>query len=403
MIVIGGGPAGLMAAEVLAQGGWPVSVYDAMPSVGRKFLIAGKGGLNLTHDETFTRFLSRYGRRRTALEPFLMAFGPVELRAWFRDLGFETFTGSSGKVFPRGMNAGPILTAWLKRLRGLGVRFYPRHRWVGWDAENVLRFDTPKGEITVSAEAMILALGGGSWPHLGSDGSWVPLLQARGVKIAPLEPANCGFDVPWSEYFRERFAGTPVKAVKLHFGAAQRRGEFIITQNGLEGSLIYAFSAQLREAIKTRKRVVIRLDLAPDRSVENLQARLSRGRGSRSLSEHFRRAAGIRGVKFALLREFTPKAALESPVRAAESIKGLAIPLIAPRPLDEAISTAGGVDFAALDENLMLRVLPGTFCAGEMLDWEAPTGGYLLTACFSTGRAAGFGALQMAANNRLSR
>jgi len=392
--VIGGGPAGLMAAETIAGAGVRVTVFDAMPSMGRKFLVAGKGGLNITRDEPFEQFLSRYGARRAALEPFLTAFGPAELRAWFHDLGFETFTGSSGKVFPRGMNAGPVLHAWLERLRVLGVAFLPRHRWRGWTPEGALRFSSPAGETAFRADATVLALGGASWPHLGSDGGWVAVLRERGVPVAPLKPANCGFDVTWSDYFRARFAGEPIKAVRLRFGDFQQRGEFVITGHGVEGSLIYAASARLREEIERHGQAVIHLDLAPDWTLERLRSRLSRERGSRSLPEHYRRTVNIRGVKFALLREFTPKAALESPAQGAEAIKNLAIPLLSPRPLAEAISTAGGVDFAALDENLMLRGLPGVFCAGEMLDWEAPTGGYLLTACFSTGRAAGLGVLR---------
>ena len=292
------------------------------------------------------------------------------------------------------MNAGPVLHAWLERLRALGVRFHLRHRWLGWTPQGELRFAAPEGETRLRAAVTVLALGGGSWPHLGSDGDWTAVLRARGVAVTALKPANCGFDVGWSDYFRARFAGTPLKAVTLRFGDFQQRGELVISEYGVEGGLIYAASARLRDALETRGEAVIHLDLAPDWEVTRLRARLSRGRGKRSLAEHYRRTVNIRGVKFALLREFTPKTALESPSQGAEALKNLKTPLISPRPLAEAISTAGGVDFAALDENLMLRALPGVFCAGEMLDWEAPTGGYLLTACFSTGRAAGLGALR---------
>ncbi len=398
VIVIGGGPAGLMAAEVLIQSGARVHLFDAMPSMGRKFLVAGKGGLNITHSEPLEQFLSRYGNHQTQLKTFLQIFGPKELRAWLHELGFETFVGSSGKVFPKGMKAGPILHDWLERLRRAGVVFCPRHRWLGWGSEGALRFEMPEGEKLVEADAVVLALGGGSWTKLGSDGAWVPLLRERGIPVSTLKPANCGFDVGWSEHFRERFAGQPLKAVTLSFADSAgekfgQRGECIITETGLEGSLIYACSALLRDEIEAQEKAVIQLDLAPDWSQQRLTERLSSQRGSRSISEHLRRAAGIKGVKAGLLWEFVPKETFADPVELAAAIKDLSIPLIAPRPLDEAISSAGGVAFDSLDERLMIRSLPGFFCAGEMLDWEAPTGGYLLTACFSTGRAAGLGVL----------
>jgi len=396
--VIGGGPAGLMAAEVLIQGGVQVDLYEAMPSMGRKFLVAGKGGLNITHAEAFEQFLTRYGSRRPQLELYLSAFGPTELRAWLHELGFDTFEGSSGKVFPQVMKAGPILHAWLERLRKTGVTFQTRHRWLGWDQHEVLRFSTPSGEKHIQAEAVVLALGGGSWARLGSDGGWVEVLEEHAIPITPLKPANCGFNVNWSQHFRGRFAGHPIKTVGLSFRDSQgqdfqQRGEFIITENGVEGSLIYACAALLRDEIETQGQATIHLDLKPDRTQPELTEHLSRPRGSRSISEHLRRTIGLQGVKAGLLREFLSKEVLSDPVILAQAIKALPIPLVSPRPLDEAISTAGGVAFEALDQNLMIHALPGIFCAGEMLDWEAPTGGYLLTACFATGHAAGNGVL----------
>jgi uncharacterized flavoprotein (TIGR03862 family) len=396
--VIGGGPAGLMAAEVLVQGGAQVDLYEAMPSMGRKFLIAGKGGLNISHSEPFEQFLTRYGARRPQLEPYLSAFGPNELCAWLHELGFETFMGTSGKVFPRVMKAGPILHSWLKRLREMGVTFHTRHRWLGWDKNGKVIFNTPEGKKILQAKAVVLGLGGASWARLGSDGAWVDLLKERGIPITPLKPANCGFDVGWSEHFRTHFAGQPLKAIKLTFGDSQeqvfqQRGEFVITEHGVEGSLIYACAALLRDEIETQGQATVYVDLNPDRSHQELTKRLSRPRGSRSNSEHLRKAIGIQGVKAGLLWEFLPKNVFSDPAALTVAIKALPISLVSPRPLDEAISTAGGVAFEALNQNLMIQSLPGVFCAGEMLDWEAPTGGYLLTVCFSTGRAAGLGVL----------
>ena len=396
--VIGGGPAGLMAAEVLVQGGVRVDVYDAMPSVGRKFLVAGKGGLNLTHSESLEQFLNRYGARRPQLEPMLRVFGPEQLRQWAAGLGVETFVGTSNRVFPVGMKTAPILRLWLARLRLAGVTFHQRHKWLGWNADDSLRFETPTGEIAVQADAVILALGGGSWPQTGSTGAWVSPLAGRGVVIAPLKPSNCGFDVAWSEHFRTRFAGAPLKSVMLSFtdskgNSFHQQGEFIVTGTGVEGSLIYTCSALLRNEIEAHGQAVICLDLAPGWTHERLVERLSRPRGSRSIASHLEKSVGIKGVKAGLLWEFVPKADFADPEKLATAIKYLPVPLLATRPLDEAISSAGGVAFKALNEHLMLRLLPGVFCAGEMLDWEAPTGGYLLTACFASGRTAGMGAL----------
>ena len=387
-----------MAAEVLIQGGVKVDLYDGMPSVGRKFLVAGKGGLNLTHSEPREQFLARYGARRPRLEPFLSQFGPDELRHWAAGLGVETFVGTSGRVFPAGMKAAPLLYAWRQRLAASGLTFHPRHKWLGWNADQSLRFDTPEGEKNISAEAVILALGGGSWARLGSTGTWTGFLSERGVEIAPFKPSNCGFDVKWTEHFRTHFDGQPLKSVVITFTNSlgvtfQRQGEFIVTRDGLEGSLIYALSAPIRDEIEAAGSAVLRLDLAPDWTEQRLAGRLALPRGSRSMSSHLEKAVGIKGVKAGLLWEFVAKADFADPHKLAAAIKALPVTLIAPRPLDEAISSAGGVVFEALDERLMLRSLPGVFCAGEMLDWEAPTGGYLLTACLASGRAAGTGVL----------
>jgi uncharacterized flavoprotein (TIGR03862 family) len=396
--IIGGGPAGLMAAEAAVGAGVTVDVYDAMPSAGRKFLLAGKGGLNLTHAEPLDSFLSRYGARRERIAPLLKAFGPDALRAWAKELGAETFVGSSGRVFPAGMKAAPLLRAWLQRLRAAGACFHPRHRWLGWNGDGALRFATRQGERAVKADAVVLALGGGSWPQLGSDGAWLPLLAARSVAVAPLRPANCGFDVAWSEHFRKRFAGTPVKPAIASLagregGAFRLEGEFVVTENGVEGGLIYTLSAPLRDEIAATGAATLHLDLAPGWDLARLMHELSRPRGRRSLSSHIQSRTGLKGVKVGLLRELIPGADFSDSGRLAAAIKALPLKLVAARPLAEAISSAGGVPLEALDQNLMIRALPGIFCAGEMLDWEAPTGGYLLTACFATGRAAGAGAI----------
>ncbi|MBI1174567.1 MAG: TIGR03862 family flavoprotein [Sideroxydans sp.] len=397
--VIGGGPAGLMAAEMLTQHGLQVAVYDAMPSMGRKFLMAGKGGMNITHAEPLDNLLARYGSRRSQLEPLLHAFGPQALRDWMQGLGIESFIGSSGRVFPKEMKAAPLLRAWLHRLRERGVQFHVRHRWCGWNAQGALCFDSPQGAVTMPVQATVLALGGGSWARLGSDGAWLPLLAQRGIATAPLRPANCGFDVAWSSHFRNRHAGEPLKSIAAACtdtsGATrQQRGECMITEYGIEGGLIYALSAALRDVIAhTGHDATLLLDLLPDWTLQRVQIEVSHPRGSRSLASHLQSRLKLKGIKVTLLREVLSAEEMHDAARLAATIKALPLHLVAPRPLDEAISTAGGVMFEALDGKLMLKELPGVFCAGEMLDWEAPTGGYLLSACFASGRAAGLGAL----------
>ena len=396
--IIGGGPAGLMAAEAAIQEGVRVDVYDGMASVGRKFLLAGIGGLNLTHAEPMESFLSRYGTRETVLRPFLAAFGANELREWALGLGIGTFVGSSGRIFPAGQKAAPLLRSWLHRLRQAGVVFHSRHRWQGWNDDGSLRFATPQDIRLAKADAVILALGGASWSRLGSDGTWLPLLSERGVAVAPLRPSNCGFDCQWSDHFCNRFAGQPVKSVTASFTDSEGEehslpGEFVVTATGVEGHLIYALSAAMRDTIAALGVATPRFDLTPGRDFKRLVDDLSKPRGSASMAKHLQRQAGITGVKAGLLRELAYPEDFADPVRLAAAIKSLPLRLNATKPLDESISSAGGVAFEALDGQLMIRTLPGVFCAGEMLDWEAPTGGYLLTACFSTGRAAGLGAL----------
>lgn len=399
--IIGGGPAGLMAAEVLAGAGLRVDLFDAMPSVGRKFLLAGVGGMNITHSEPYPVFVARYGERQPQIDELLQDFDADALRDWIHGLGIETFVGTSGRVFPTDMKAAPLLRAWLKRLREAGVHLHTRHRWLGWNADGSLRVNTPEGERSIHADAVLLALGGGSWPRLGSDGSWVAHLQRIGIPIAPLQPSNCGFDVDaWSPLLREKFAGAPLKNVALGLaGEAQRQGEFVLTATGIEGSLVYALSAGIRQRITRDGSCTVHLDLLPQRSEEALSKALGKPRGSHSMAKHLHRQAGLDGVKAALLRELAPTEHFADPLRLAASIKALPIQLRQPRPLEEAISSAGGVPFEALDEQLMLTALPGTFCAGEMLDWEAPTGGYLLTACLASGRVAGQGIARWLRNN----
>ncbi len=396
--IIGAGPAGLMAAEVLTAAGVPVAVYDAMPSAGRKFLMAGKGGMNITHAEPFDAFIARYAERSAELQPMLQAFNADDLRHWLKQLGIATFVGSSGRVFPLDMKAAPLLRAWLHRLRTVGAVFHMRHRWLGWDAEQRLVFATEQGQQHCRPRAVILALGGASWPQLGSTGAWVSLLAEQGVAIADLQPSNCGFELRWSEFFKQRFNAQPVKTVRLQLVDQQGRqfaqsGELMVTEYGLEGGLLYALSAPLREQIAQSGSATLTLDLLPDWSLEKVTARLSKPRGKQSLSNQLRKSLGLDGVKAALLREVTPAEMFNQPVELAKIIKVLPLTLQATRPLSEAISTAGGVRFDQLDAGLMLKKLPGVFCAGEMLDWEAPTGGYLMTACFATGRTAGLGAL----------
>ena len=398
--IIGGGPAGLMAAEVLSRAGVSVDLYDAMPSVGRKFLLAGIGGLNITHSEDYAHFCGRYGPEQRFLQSSLDRFTPDDLQHWVHDLGIETFVGSSGRVFPKEMKAAPLLRAWLHRLRSHGVRFHLRHRWLGWlhgDHGGALRINGPDGDILIQPDATVLALGGASWPKLGSDGAWVPLLGEHGIGIAPLQSANCGFEVRWSEHLQNKFAGAPLKSVGIcftdHLGQThQRTGECIVSQHGIEGSLVYALSRPLRETLNAHGNVTFHLDLAPDRPKDQILDTLCR-RGSKSLSSHLKSALGFSGVKTALLYEVLGKERVNDLQTLAATVKALPITVHATRPIDEAISSAGGIRFDSIDQHFMLKRLPGVFVAGEMLDWEAPTGGYLLTACLATGRQAGRGAL----------
>ena len=396
--VIGGGPAGLMAAEVLSQAQVRVDLYDAMPSVGRKFLLAGKGGMNITHAEPYADFVRRYGARQLEVGRWLESFDATAVRSWIHELGVETFIGSSGRVFPTDMKAAPLLRAWLHRLRGAGVQLHMRHRWLGWE-QQALRFATPDGEKQVQAAAVVLALGGGSWARLGSDGAWVPLLQQHAVPVAPLMPTNCGFDTGWSEHFSSRYAGAPLATVAITSTDAdgarvRRQGQFVVTATGVEGSLIYALSAALRDQIAANGSTTIHLDLVPDFSAARVHDEVTRPRGARSMSSHLQSRLGIKGVKSGLLRECLSAAEFADTARLAAALKMLPLVLKQARPIDEAISSAGGVRFEGMDAaSGMLTALPGVFVAGEMIDWEAPTGGYLLTACFASGRAAGQGAL----------
>jgi hypothetical protein len=407
--IIGGGPVGLMAAEVLARAGAAVAVFEAKPSLGRKFLRAGVGGLNITHNEAYDTFCTRYGSHQPQLQAMLDQFAPASVRQWVHGLGIETFDGSSGKVFPVGMKAAPLLRAWVQRLRGQGVQFHLRHRWVGWGEHDACLFETPAGAVSVTPRVTVLALGGGSWPQLGSDAAWMPLLQARGVQIAPLQSANCGFNVTWSDHLRTKFAGTQLKAVALSLvdvdgHCETRRGEFIISRHGVEGSLVYAFAQRLRNLINARGQAVFTVDLLPDRTEHAVLQALLQPRGSRSLSSHLQSRLGLQGVKTALLHEVLDKSDISNMTRLAAAIKALPITVQSPRPLPEAISTAGGICFQALTGDLMLKDLPGVFAAGEMLDWEAPTGGYLLTACLAQGAWVGQGVLRwLATPGRASR
>ena len=404
LAIVGGGPAGLMAAEVARAAGLEVDLFEAKGSVGRKFLIAGKGGLNLTHSEPRPGFDARYRERGAAVGGWLDDFDAHALRAWARGLGVETYVGSSGRVFPLDRKAAPLLRGWVRRLRDAGVRFHVHHRWLGWEGDGALRFATPDGEATCKTDAVVLALGGGSWPELGSDGAWVDILSAQGIDVAPLRPANCGFDIGWSDFLATRHAGAPLKPVVAHWqdldgNLRTLQGECVLTATGIEGSLVYAIAADLRDGIARDGEALLHLDLVPGRDLERLRRDLAKPRGGRSLGEHLRRQAGVDAAKVALLHERLDKAALQDMDRVAGTLKRLPLRLLRPRPLAEAISTAGGVRLESLDDALMLRPRPGLprqgiFCAGEMLDWEAPTGGYLLTACFASGLRAGRGAVR---------
>jgi len=385
--ILGGGPSGLMAAERLSALGHRVTVYEQMPTIGRKFLLAGKSGLNITHSEDFAAFSKRFGASSDHVLPALTAFNPAELREWADELGAETFVGSSGRVFPKAMKASPLLRAWVKRLEGQGVRILTRHRWLGFEG-NSLRIENPNGAEVITSDAALFAFGGGSWPKLGSNGRWMDAFWCKSIDIAPFRPANCGFDVAWSDFFVQRFAGAPVKSVTATSDAGTIQGEFVITRNGVEGSLIYAHAAALRDSLQTNAKTLLMLDLAPGRTLERLESDIARQDAKLSFGNLLRKAAGLTGVKAALVTEFTRD---RNPKALATTIKALSIPLIRPRPLDEAISSAGGIRWHEVDGNYMLRKLPGVFVAGEMIDWEAPTGGYLLTACFAMGRAAANG------------
>ena len=396
-----------MAAEVLAESGASVDVYEAMPTLGRKFLRAGLGGLNITHSEPFDAFCSRYGDRETLIRTYLEAFTPDALQEWVHGLGIETFTGSSGRVFPKEMKAAPLLRAWIHRLRHSGVRFHHKHQWLGFNADDSLSLNTPDGVRAVKVEATILALGGASWPQLGSTGAWVPWLEERGVRVEPWKSANCGFDVTWSQHLKEKFAGTPLKAVSLTFtnldGKTEtRKGELLISEYGVEGSLIYHFSRQIREKLDKDGQSSFTLDLAPGKSSQRVLQELSRPRGSRSISRHLQTCLGNDALKRALLYENLTKEQFSDTENLAKCIKALPITVIRTRPIDEVISSAGGVSFDSVNEDLMLKAIPGVFACGEMLDWEAPTGGYLLTACFGTGRWAGIGAARWLAERKSS-
>ena len=396
--IIGGGPAGLMAADVLARSGVAVTLYERMPSVGRKFLLAGRGGLNLTHSEPLEGFLPRYREAEPHLRAAISAFSPADLRAFSAELGQETFVGSSGRVFPQSLKTSPLLRAWLRQLGEMGVQFKLRHHWRGWRGDGALLFDTPDGPLTAQPQAAILALGGASWPHLGSDGSWVGPLQQVDIAIAPLRPANSGFLVEWSELFRERFSGQPLKSVELAFGDTRLRGEAMITRQGIEGGAIYALSPDLRETIAATGEAVLHIDLRPDIGFPDLEQRLAGPREKRSLANWLRKQVKLTPVAIGLLQEAahataTPLSAM-TPADLAKLIKAVPIPLTEPARIARAISTAGGVAFSEIDGRFMLKTRPGIFIAGEMLDWEAPTGGYLLQAVFATGAAAGHGALE---------
>jgi uncharacterized flavoprotein (TIGR03862 family) len=395
-IVIGAGPAGLIAAEEIAKAGFRVTVCERMPSAGRKFLLAGRGGLNLTHGEALEDFMRRYGAASDALRPAIENFPPSSLREWSEALGQKTFEGSSGRIFPEAFKTSPLLRAWLRRLDEMGVTFVFRHRWLGWDGSGALQFDTPKGKLSVSVDAAVLALGGASWPRLGSDGAWAKNLESAGVTLASLRPANCGFEVTWSESFRERFAGTPLKRIALTSGEVTMRGEAVIARYGLEGGAVYALSGKLREEILATGKAVLHVSLRPDLSEAQLAEKLGAARGKQSFSNFLRKSVYLSPVSIALLQEWAAQQSVrlseQAPEQIAALIHRLPVTLTGIAPIESAISSAGGIPFVELDEHFMLRKLPGVFAAGEMLDWEAPTGGYLLQASFATGVAAGRGA-----------
>ncbi len=399
--IIGGGPAGLMAGEVLAQAGHSVQLFNAMPSLGRKFLLAGIGGLNITHSEDKTTFMQRYSAQTDWVERWLTQFDAEAVRHWVHGLGIETFVGSSGRVFPKEMKAAPLLRAWLQRLRSLGVKIHTRSRWLGWDAQGALRIATDAGEQQVQASAVLLALGGGSWPRLGSDAAWIPILQQRGVAIAALEASNCGFDVAaWSAFLLDKWVAAPVKNCALRVaGQVYRQGEWLLTATGVEGSLVYALSAEIRQQIAAQGHCLLEMDCLPHKTYAEVLAALQRPRGKKTLTKHLQQQLGLDGVKAALLRECAPAESFNDMAQLTAAIKALPIRLLHARPMAEAISTAGGVKAEMLDQNLMLKPLPGVFCAGEMLDWDAPTGGYLLTACLASGFAAGHGMLRWLASH----
>lgn len=394
--VIGAGPAGLMAAEAATGSGLEIYVYDSMPSPGLKFLKAGKGGLNITHSEPLEIFLSRYISGREYLEPVLRSFGPAQIMEWMRGLGFEPFKGSSGRIFPSDMKARPLLKAWLARLRSSGVRFFQKHRWLGWDDEGRLIFRHNEETVHVFHDAVILALGGGSWKNLGSGASWISILEEKEIPVSSLKPSNCGFNCNWSDFFKDGFEGQILKNISIFFddgSLRSARGDLSVTSTGLEGGPLYSLSSFMINMIEEKGQAFIFMDLSPGKTLEALKTELSKPRGSSSMSNHLRKRAGIYGAKAGILREFTAKEDFSDPARLAAKIKALPVKIASPRPIDEAISTSGGVRFEAHDSNLMVKKIPGLFCAGEMLDWDAPTGGYLLTACLATGRAAGEGAV----------
>ena len=394
--IIGGGPAGLMAAEMISNKlpKCEITIYDAMPSLGRKFLMAGKSGLNISHNEEMELFLQRFGKAADKLAPALKNFTAEDIREWAGELGIVTFVGTSGRVFPTGYKAAPLLRSWLRRLRAHGVMTKTRHKWRGWGEGNGLLFSTENGQIEIKADATILALGGASWPKLGSDGSWVPYLQNKGITLSPLRPANCGFNVDWSDFFRNKFEGEPVKSCQLSFAHHKLTGDFVITKYGIESGPIYNLSANLRDKIDAEGNAVLMLDLLPHKDASDLTQLLARPKGSQSMATHIKKVTGLIGVKAGLLRECLSKETFNNPALLAQGIKCLPVTLTSPRPMAEAISTAGGIDLDELNDGFMLKRQPGIFCVGEMLDWEAPTGGYLLTACMAQGRSAGIAASQ---------